>query len=346
MNPALINLLIFGGLVVIVWLIVKYFNSRDLLQSKLKKQKTITEDVLKQLYHVEQSKRKATLDNLAGALQMSRKKLLPAVELMNNSQLISLEDSQINLTAEGREYALRIVRTHRLWEKYLAERTGHQPSEWHHLAEKMEHELSAQEALKLESTLGNPMFDPHGDPIPNQLGEVSMVKWTPLPSYDLKLPAKIVHIEDEPEVIYQQILDKRIFIGSHVLLEESDNNHVIFNCEGQKHRFSTIVAANIHVQALSEDEIFEENAVRLSALKHGEMAEVIGLSKECRGANRRRLLDLGILPGTKIEVELRSPLQDPVAYKVRNTSIALRNTLADLILIHKNLKNDNTSISM
>ncbi|WP_420386366.1 DtxR family transcriptional regulator [Roseivirga sp.] len=335
MNPALINLLVFAGVVIAIWLAYRFFSSRNPLESRINQQKTITEDILKQLYHVEQSKSSANLDNLAGALQLSRRKIYPVIETMTGSGLINLHDNQIELTEEGRQYALKIIRIHRLWEKYLAERTGHKASEWHHLAEKMEHKISEEEAQKLESFLGNPMFDPHGDPIPSESGEMNKVKWVPLPSFEMNQPCKITHIEDEPGVIYQQILENKLFVGSHVMLLQKDNNEVSFVCEGEEHRFSTIVAANIHVEALSEDEIFEENAVRLSALQYGETAEVIGLSKECRGANRRRLLDLGILPGTKVEVDLKSPLQDPVAYRVRNTSIALRNTLADLILINK-----------
>ena len=335
MDSALINLLIFTSLVLLSWLAYKIFGSKDLLQNKLKQQKTITEDILKQLYHVEQSKSEASLDNLAGALQMRKKRILPVIENMVNSTLINLKDTNIQLTEEGRQYALRIIRVHRLWEKYLAERTGHQASEWHNLAEKMEHKLSEEQTLQLESSLGNPMFDPHGDPIPNELGEMSKIDATPLPSYLLNQPGKIIHIEDEPEVIYKQILDKRLFIGSHILLESNGNNEVSFNCEGVSHRFSTIVAANIHVSELNADEIFEEKALRLSALSEGETAEIVGLSKECRGANRRRLLDLGILLGTQVEIDIKSPLQDPVAYKVRNTSIALRKSLSDLILINK-----------
>ena len=46
------------------------------------------------------------------------------------------------------------------------------------------------------------------------------------------------------------------------------------------------------------------------------------------GANRRRLMDLGILPGTKVEVEMVSPLGDPVAYRVRGAVVALRHKQA------------------
>jgi DtxR family Mn-dependent transcriptional regulator len=335
MNPALINLLVFAFVVTGLWLAYRLYHGKNLLQSRVTKEKTLTEDILKQLYHVEQSQRKATLDSLAGALQIKRKVILAIINQMAQNQLVQLQDTQIELTPNGQQYALKIIRIHRLWEKYLAEQTGHQPSEWHDLAEKKEHEMTEEETLALASFLGNPLFDPHGDPIPNQSGQMNKVKWTPLPSYPVDQPGKITHIEDEPEVVYQQILAKRIFIGSQIKLLSTDNNSVRFICEGVEHEFSTIVAANIHIQALAPNEIFEEKAIRLSSLQAGESAEVLGLSIECRGANRRRLLDLGILPGTPIEVDLKSPLKDPVAYRVRNTSIALRSTLSDLILINK-----------
>jgi Fe2+ transport system protein FeoA len=53
------------------------------------------------------------------------------------------------------------------------------------------------------------------------------------------------------------------------------------------------------------------------------------------GAERRRMLDLGILPGTKVEVVMRSPLGDPTAYRVRDSVVALRSEQARLIRIRR-----------
>jgi DtxR family transcriptional regulator, Mn-dependent transcriptional regulator len=342
MNPAIINLAAFTALVLIIWLVSKLVATRNVFTGKSRQQKTLTEDILKQLYHVEQSKRTATITDLSGALQVKRSKILPIVEATTASGLLHSTNEALYLTDTGREYALKIVRVHRLWEKYLAEKTGYQPSEWHFLAEKMEHKLEDEDIKKLSSSLGNPMFDPHGDPIPSAQGEISEVKWLPLPSYPTNKPGKIVHIEDEPDVIYQQILAKRIFVGSHILVQKSTASEVVISCEGQQHSFSPIVAANINIEELSAEESYEQDAQRLSTLESGEMAKVLGISQECRGANRRRLLDLGILPGTAIEVDLKSPLRDPIAYRVKNTSIALRNSLADLILINKTGGDDNS----
>lgn len=60
----------------------------------------------------------------------------------------------------------------------------------------------------------------------------------------------------------------------------------------------------------------------LDMLKTGKTATVKKLHNE--NAERRRLLDFGILPGTKIENVMPSPLGDPTAYRVRNSIIALR----------------------
>jgi DtxR family transcriptional regulator, Mn-dependent transcriptional regulator len=72
---------------------------------------------------------------------------------------------------------------------------------------------------------------------------------------------------------------------------------------------------------------------RLSGLRPGEEALVVGIAPACQGAERRRLLDLGILPGTRIAAALVSPSGNPVAYRVRGSLIALRTSQAEQILI-------------
>ena len=73
------------------------------------------------------------------------------------------------------------------------------------------------------------------------------------------------------------------------------------------------------------------DSLTLDQLSIGQRATVTGLTN--RGADRARLLDLGILPGTNVEAELRSPLGDPTAYRVRGAVIALRCTQAQKIQI-------------
>ncbi|HEC21715.1 MAG TPA: ferrous iron transport protein A [Chloroflexi bacterium] len=72
---------------------------------------------------------------------------------------------------------------------------------------------------------------------------------------------------------------------------------------------------------------------RLSDLRSGETGVVLRL--EVDGDQRRRLMDLGLIPGTEVTAELVSPLGDPVAYRVRGSLIALRRDQARLIVIRR-----------
>ncbi len=97
-----------------------------------------------------------------------------------------------------------------------------------------------------------------------------------------------------------------------------------------------IVAANISVVPLPEEP--EAGSVRhqqLSDLKPGEKAKVLDISRTCRRGERRRFMDLGILPGTVIEVEVSSPSGDPMAYRIRGAVIALRREQAEAIYISR-----------
>ena len=225
---------------------------------------------------------------------------------------------------------------HRLWEKYLAEKTGFDKKEWHDRAEAMEHQLNHEETNLLAMQLGNPIFDPHGDPIPTKLGKIADVNGVALSILPTNTIGKITHIEDEPEVIYKQILAENIHIGSQIRVVENNPERIVFYAEGEEFKLAPVVASNITVDILEKDIVVEENTVRLSSLKLNEKASILGISKECRGENRRRLLDLGFVKGTTISIDMESPLKNPVAYLVKGTSIALRNDQASKILIQKN----------
>ena len=81
-----------------------------------------------------------------------------------------LEHGRCSLTQTGRERAVGLVRAHRLWETYLAEQNIADP-ELHEMAERLEH--AHELASELDTALGRPRIDPHGEPIP-QAGDASI----------------------------------------------------------------------------------------------------------------------------------------------------------------------------
>ena len=330
-------LLIFLSVSILIYLIFRPKKGWFwLVKNNLKfNEKTVIEDILKQLYHCENSEKEVNINSLTHILKFNDSLLIDVVKKMTINELIYFENDILKLTNSGRDYALRIVRVHRLWEKYLAEKTGFDKAEWHDRAELMEHRLSNEETNLLATQLGNPMYDTHGDTIPTNSGKIAEVKGVALSSLAVNSIGKITHIEDEPDVIYKQIIAENIHIGSQIRVVENNTERIVFYAEGEEFKLAPIVAANLTVSLLDTAILVEDNKVRLSSLKEDETAKIVGISKESRGEGRRRLLDLGFVKGTPISIDLMSPLRNPTAYLVKGTSIALRIDQASKILIKK-----------
>lgn len=337
LNNPLINLIGFAVLTVLAYFLFRPTKGWFwVVKNNLKlNEKTIIEDILKLLYHFENKDKEATVNNITRSLKFNDALIVNALKNMSINELVDQNGEVINLTNAGRSYALKIIRVHRLWEKYLAEKTGFDKKEWHDRAEQMEHQLSHEETNLLATQLGHPMYDPHGDPIPTNLGKVAELKGDLLSSLPVNTVGRITHIEDEPDVIYKQILAENIHIGSQIRVVESNTERIVFYAEGEEFKLAPVVASNITVEVFEKETIVEEGAFRLSSLQENETAKILGISKECRGEARRRLLDLGFVKGATIAIDMISPLSNPKAYLIKGTSIALRENQASKILIKK-----------
>lgn len=292
------------------------------------------EDALKHILKSEVNHTPPTIESLAGALGIRRG---PVTELLLDMELhglVSYAEGRLKLTSKGRELALHVIRAHRLWESYLAEQTGVAETRWHELADRQEHLLSPQATEALAAQLGHPTRDPHGDAIPLPGGELPSELGQSLAAAQPETPVLITHIEDEPRAIFAQLAAQGLRPGMKACVTERSPHNVRFWCDGREHTLAPTLANNISVVPLPEvqvQDLLEEEF--LPSLKPGETAEVLGLSPACRGTERRRLLDLGFVAGTKVEVEMISPGGDPTAYRVRGTVIALRREQASLIRI-------------
>jgi DtxR family Mn-dependent transcriptional regulator len=298
-------------------------------------QRALLEDALKHLHRGETHRQPVSLPGLAVALGLSPPRAARLLQELQARGLISVEGEALYLTTIGREAARRVVRAHRLWEEHLAEQTGIAAADWHELAERHEHLLSAQQAQSLAASLGNPSHDPHGDPIPTPNGDFQHHPGQPLASLPLHTPLRIVHLEDEPPAVYARLVAEGLYPGMAARLTESTPLGLRLWAGGAEHLLPPDLAANVSALPLPEQEIPPEDGLPLSDLRVGERGRVIALSPRFRGAERRRLLDLGLLPGTLIEPEMASPSGDPTAYRIRGALIALRREQAQGIRIEK-----------
>ncbi len=327
-----------AGLALVVGIIVLFWPDWGLVSRWRRASQTAArvsmEDTLKHLYESEAGGGAPSIQSVAGAARLSLDDAADVLQGLQRRRLIEMERRGIRLTAAGREMGLHMLRAHRLWESYLAERTGFPEAERHGRAHDLEHGLSAAEVHALSARLQHPTHDPHGDPIPTARGEFSTQPGSPLTTAPAGRPLRIVHMEDEPGAVYAQLVAVGLHPGMVVRLLEASPQRVRLAAGGMEHLLAPLVAASMSVEPVTDERAAEEPAGEpLSALRPGEDGRVLAISRRCRGAERRRLLDLGVLPGTIIRAEMRSPNGDPTAYRIRDALIALRAEQAEFIRI-------------
>src|SRR4029453_8661758 len=112
-------------------------------------------------------------NELAAELQTKPASVTDMMKKLSTKKLVHYKAYHVfTLTTEGRKVALIIIRRHRLWEFFLAEKLKFSWEEVHAVAEDLEHVSSKKLIDKLDEYLGHPKFDPHGDPIPDSLGKM------------------------------------------------------------------------------------------------------------------------------------------------------------------------------
>ena len=213
--------------------------------------------------------------------------------------LVSTLEHGMALTRDGREEALRMVRIHRLWERYLAERTGVSRSRWHEEAERREHHLSAEETERLSREMGHPAYDPHGDPIPTAEGEVPPPQTVALPALQEGELARIEHVEDEPEEVYRQLTEAGLHPGTRVQLVSAGDEEIRLIADGRLPQ-PAAGGGRQRLRPCRSTGRCRGHTTASTTSPGGSGRESSRISPACRGLERRRLLDLGLLPGTEV----------------------------------------------
>ena len=127
-----------------------------------------TQDYLKAIYALEAAGERATTSALAARMAVSAPSATAMAKRLAELGLVERAPYRgVVLTEEGRQRALEMLRHHRLLERHLADRLGLSLDEVHAEADRLEHVLSEELEAKIDSALGYPTHDPHGDPIPN-----------------------------------------------------------------------------------------------------------------------------------------------------------------------------------
>ncbi|MCB0636067.1 MAG: metal-dependent transcriptional regulator [Lewinella sp.] len=306
-------------------------------RARMNRQRVRLEDTLKFIFDCEYKHQPCGLHSVAGNLNISADKTTHLLDRLRGMGLVEMMDQNIRLTDTGRSYALRVIRVHRIWERYLADETSVGPVDWHGEADHQEHLMTAEAADALAAQMGNPVFDPHGDPIPSARGELPAHRGQPLHKLPEGRVARITHIEDEPSSIYEQLVALGLYPGMRVYVLDVTDGKITFAADGEECVLTSLFAGSITVEPLADAASLTVPSKQplLSALAVGDEATIAGISPNCRGQQRRRLMDFGIVPGTRVTAVMRSASGDPIGYRIMGTTIAIRKDQADLIFIEK-----------
>jgi len=176
------------------------------------------ENYLKAIYHLsEDGTMDVSTNAISDALQTKPASVSDMLKKLSQKEVINYIKYQgVSLTPSGRKIALQIIRKHRLWEVFLVEKLNFNWDEVHEIAEQLEHIQSNLLIERLDEFLGFPPFDPHGDPIPNERGEMKAKKHSPLSEIALHHQGKVIRLK-ETSPLFLQYLDKTgIYIGAKI----------------------------------------------------------------------------------------------------------------------------------
>ena len=298
------------------------------------------EDFLKALLEAGGTLPRSAWDGLFAQLALESDTAAQTLGRLALEGRVDITAEGVALTPAGRRDALALMRAHRIYEQYLAEHSGYAPAEWHERAHHMEHRLDARERERMASLLGNPLFDPHGDPIPTAGLTLPALPAGARDTAAEGLPEagtllRVVHIEDDDARRFARIAATGLAKDAVVRVAAGAEGSFAFDYEGEHFALPAADLAAIDLRPLTPAEAAEvpTDAFRMSRLAEGQTAVVAGLSPSCRGALRRRLMDLGFVRGSHVSVGMRIPLGNPVAYVLRGTAIALRREQARQIIV-------------
>lgn len=202
---------------------------------------------------------KITIDNeveevgtneLAQQLEVKPATVTDMLKKLKEKQLIKYERyGKIALNEDGRKYALEILRKHRLWETFLYEKLDFNWDEVHEIAEQLEHIKSAKLVNKLDAFLDFPQFDPHGDPIPNELGEIKVRYRKTLADVAVGEVCKLLAVKDNSAAFLQYVVKVGLGLSSIVKVVGRQDYDALMEIEvnGETSHVSQKFAENIYV---------------------------------------------------------------------------------------------------
>lgn len=179
------------------------------------------ENYLKAIFKLfERLEKPVSTNSIATEMNTSAASVSDMLKKLNDKGLINyIKYKGVTLTESGNQIATTLIRRHRLWEVFLVEKLDFSWDEIHEIAEELEHINSAKLTNRLDSFLGFPKFDPHGDSIPDKDGNFTTRKQVLL-SDAIAKKGVIVGVNEHSTAFLQQLDRLKLVLGTTVEIIE------------------------------------------------------------------------------------------------------------------------------
>lgn len=179
------------------------------------------ENYLKSIFHLQLNKGTVSTSELAENLQTRPASVTDMMKKLHAKKLLHYKPYYgFSLSTEGKKVALHVVRRHRLWEFFLSEKLRFGWNEVHNLAEELEHISSKKLIDRLDDYLGNPPFDPHGDPIPDSKGKMRNMEKVSLQKLPLHQHAEVCQVTNQSPEMLELLQHLQIGIGTRIEIKK------------------------------------------------------------------------------------------------------------------------------
>ncbi|TAE75081.1 MAG: metal-dependent transcriptional regulator [Bacteroidetes bacterium] len=211
------------------------------------------EDYLKTIYHLSQNidNQEISTNDIAKKIDISAASVSDMIKKLSNKKLINYIKYQgVSLTEIGKLTAVKIIRKHRLWETFLVEKLKFTWDEIHIVAEQLEHIDSDLLIQRLDEFLEFPQFDPHGDAIPNEKGEITIIKKISLKEANTAEALKVVAVEENSPTFLKYLSKLQIKLGTNIKIIEKNDYDNSIEIEINQSKITMItkeVAENLYV---------------------------------------------------------------------------------------------------
>lgn len=209
------------------------------------------ENYLKAIYKLQEKDDIVTTSALAENLQVHAASVTEFIKKMASKKLISYQKSKgVKLLDKGKTIAVNIIRKHRLWELWLVDQLGFKWDEVHDIAEQLEHVVSDELVEKLNTYLGYPKSDPHGDPIPDAKGKFPKHTNKPLLHCKKGDVVKFIGVAEHSSAFLQYLGKIHLKLGDEIRIEsieEYDQSFHIKTNNKEKKVLSREVSKNLLV---------------------------------------------------------------------------------------------------